>query len=122
MRYAPNGNYILVSTLDHQMNLYPVYAKAPKYGAGALKVFTGHVNSRFNLQSTIFTVTGGPNYIVQGSEDNLVYIWDAANQTVLQTLEGHSDVPLAVACNPSEEMMQFASAGRDGYVKLWELC
>lgn len=120
VRYSPNGDYILVSTLDSRVNLYPVYGTAPKLGAGAVKAYAGHVNARFSLQSAFFTSPEGPKLVLQGSEDGLVYVWDATKMAVAQTLQGHQDVPLAVACNPDESLQQIASAGRDGQVKLWQ--
>ncbi|KAG2330829.1 hypothetical protein Bca52824_002009 [Brassica carinata] len=39
-------------------------------------------------------------YIVSGSEDNCVYLWDLQHRTILQKLEGHTDAVISVSCHP----------------------
>ncbi len=43
-----------------------------------------------------FSVTGG-KWIISGSEDNKVYLWDLQSREIVQTLEGHTDVVVAVS-------------------------
>ena len=40
-------------------------------------------------------------WIVSGSEDNLVYIWNLQTKEVVQKLHGHTDVVLCTACHPT---------------------
>ena len=42
-------------------------------------------------------------WIVSGSEDNLVYIWNLQTKEVVQKLHGHTDVVLCTACHPTGE-------------------
>lgn len=44
----------------------------------------------------------GRKCIVGGSEDHKVYIWDLQTRQVIQVLEGHTDVVLAVAVSFSD--------------------
>jgi len=120
-RYSPNGEYILVSSLDHQLNLYPSRGDAPAVGAGAVKQYTGHVNSRFALQSCFYSpqASGRGNLVLQGSEDNYIYVWDVDQMNVVQRIAGHTDAVLAVASCPNANLCQVASAGRDSKVKFW---
>lgn len=125
VKYSPNGKYLLVSTLNHEINLYPTFGETPAIGAGAVKHYVGHTNARYTLQSAFYSTDKKSaihphNYIINGSEDNLIYVWDADTMRVVQTMKGHSDVVLAVACNPNAAMTQIASAGRDSLVKLWK--
>lgn len=88
------------------------------YSAGKfLKIYTGHVNRVHCVVST-FSVTNG-KYIVSGSEDKCVYIWDLQQKTMIQKLEGHTDVVISVSCHPTEN--KIASAGLDGdrSVRVW---
>lgn len=88
------------------------------YSAGKfLKVYTGHTNRAYCITST-FSVTNG-KYIVSGSEDKCVYLWDLQQKTMLQKLEGHTDTVISVTCHPAEN--KIASAGLDGdrTVRIW---
>ncbi|KAK7058803.1 WD domain protein [Paramarasmius palmivorus] len=58
-------------------------------------------------------------YIVSGSEDNKAYIWDLQTRKVIQVLEGHRDVVLAVATHPTQDIIATASMEKDPSVRLW---
>jgi COMPASS component SWD3 len=148
-RYSPNGKYLLVSTLDDHIRLFPAddnvgpesigpvvkpppgsakTAVANQYRYEPLKTYKGHKQGNYTMQTAFFSgdlssATGKKGdttkLVVSGSEDNLIYLWDADSMETQQTLEGHTDVVLAVACNPDESMLQIASASVDKTVKLW---
>lgn len=82
-----------------------------------LKTYTGHVNSKFCIPAT-FSVTNG-KYIVSGSEDNCVYLWDLQTRKIVQKLEGHTDTVIAVSCHPSENMIASGALSNDKTVKIW---
>ena len=44
---------------------------------------------------------------MSGSEDNKVYLWDLQSREVVQILEGHTDVVVAVAVSLSRSMKWF---------------
>ncbi|KAI6674750.1 hypothetical protein NL676_002656 [Syzygium grande] len=82
-KFSPNGKFILVATLNDTLKLW-------NYATGKfLKIYTGHKNSVYCLTST-FSVTNG-KYIVSGSEDRCICIWDLQGKNLIQKLEGHSD-------------------------------
>ncbi|CBI28701.3 unnamed protein product, partial [Vitis vinifera] len=110
-KFSPNGKYILVATLDDTLKLW-------NYSTGkSLKIYTGHVNKVYCIASA-FSVTYG-KYIVSGSEDKCVYVWDLQGKNPLQKLEGHTDTVISVSCHPNEN--KIASAGLDGdkTVRIW---
>lgn len=82
-----------------------------------LKIYTGHANEVYCITST-FSVTNG-KYIVSGSEDKCVYLWDLQGKNMVQKIEGHSDAVISVTCHPTEN--KIASAGLDGdrTVRIW---
>ena len=81
-----------------------------------LKTYTGHINSKFCIPAT-FSVTNG-KYIVSGSEDNCVYLWDLQTRKIVQKLKGHADTVIAVSCHPSENMIASGALGNDKTVKI----
>lgn len=80
-----------------------------------LKHYTGHTNSKYCIFAT-FSVTNG-KYIVSGSEDNCVYLWNLQDRNVFQRLEGHTDAVLSVSCHPTEN--KIASASLDRTIRIW---
>jgi len=82
-----------------------------------VKIYTGHVNSKYCIPAT-FSVTNG-KYIVSGSEDNRVYLWDLQTRKIVQKLEGHTDTVIAVSCHPSKNMIASGALGNDNTVKIW---
>ncbi|KAF8664544.1 hypothetical protein HU200_054726 [Digitaria exilis] len=109
--FSPNGKFILVATLDHSLKLC-------NFANGKfLKVYGGHVNEQYCIQSA-FSVTNG-KYIVSGSEDNCVYIWDLQGRNILQKLEGHTDTVISVSCHPSENKIASGGLDNDRTVRLW---
>ncbi|KAL2339052.1 hypothetical protein Fmac_013498 [Flemingia macrophylla] len=82
-----------------------------------LKAYTGHVNSKYCISST-FSITNG-KYVVGGSEDNRIYLWELQTRKMVQKLEGHSDTVVSVSCHPTENMIASGALGNDKTVKIW---
>ena len=111
VKFSPNGKYILIATLDNTLKLWD-------YSRGrCLKTYTGHKNEKYCVFAS-FSVTG-VKWIVSGSEDNLVYIWNLQTKEIVQKLQGHTDVVISAACHPTENIIASAALGNDKTVKLW---
>ena len=82
-----------------------------------LKTYTGHKNEKYCIFAN-FSVTGG-KWIVSGSEDSQVYIWNLQTKEIVQKLNGHTDVVLSTACHPTENIIASASLENDKTIKLW---
>lgn len=84
--------------------------------------------------SACFSVTAG-KWIVAGSEDGKVYIWDLQSRELVQVLEGHegkfvdmvtdawanltTDVVVAVHTHPSQNMIATGSIDKDCAIRIW---
>jgi U3 small nucleolar RNA-associated protein 13 len=71
--------------------------------------------------------TAGKGLILTGSGDKTIKVWNLSDYSCVRTFEGHSNSVLKIAWlkvpNPDErgrKHMQFASAGGDGLVKVWD--
>ena len=80
-----------------------------------LKTYTGHTNSKYCIFAT-FSVTNG-KYIVSGSENSCVYLWDLEARNIIQKIEGHTDTVLSVSCHPTEN--KIASGSLDRTIRIW---
>lgn len=83
-----------------------------------MKTYTGHKNEKYCIFAN-FSVTGG-KWIVSGSEDNLVYIWNLQTKEIVQKLQGHTDVVISTACHPTENIIASAALENDKTIKLWK--
>ena len=81
------------------------------------KTYTGHVNNKYCIFST-FSVTNG-KYIVSGSEDNCVYLWDLQAKNIVQKLEGHTDTVISVSCHPTENKIASGALENDKTLRIW---
>jgi len=57
-------------------------------------------------------------FIVSGSMDGVIRLWNCQSYQFLNTLKGHTSIVESVAFNPTSNLI--ASCSRDGTVRLWE--
>lgn len=94
------------------------FQKLWNYSTGKfLKIYTGHANKVYCISST-FSVTNG-KYIVSGSEDHCVYLWDLQGKNLIQKLEGHKDTVISVSCHPTENKIASAGLDNDRTIRIW---
>lgn len=77
--------------------------------------FKGHQNTAKNVVRASF----GPReaFVLGGSEDGAVYVWDVATGKLLEKLAGHGGVTYNAKWHEKQALM--ASSSHDGTVKTW---
>ncbi|KZF20200.1 WD40 domain-containing protein [Xylona heveae TC161] len=106
-----DSRYLLVNMSDHEIQLIDIET------AETVRRYLGQQQGRFVIRSGF----GGAseNFIISGSEDSRVYIWNRESGTLVETLEGHaSGCVNSVSWNPTDPCL-FASAGDDKKVRIW---
>ncbi len=90
-----------------------VVAQSPALPRAELVLQTGHTAS---VNALALSPDG--RFLVSGSEDVTLKIWDTATGNVLRTLSGHDQSVLAAAVSPDGR--QIASGGADQTVRVWD--
>lgn len=126
VRFSPNGRFVLAWTLDSCIRLWR-YLGAD--GGGCVKTFQGHVNRSYSLSGTFgeYTCldeeTGSMKveaFVVSGSEDGDVVVWDVNSKEILWRGVGHKDVVLSVDWAKTKDGKgMLASVGKDRQLRVW---
>ena len=79
VRFSPNGQYVSASTLDDQILIWD-------FASGTLvRALTGHKNTLYCLSTEFWAACGG-QWVVSGSEDCNVYVWNIQNSAMALAL------------------------------------
>jgi COMPASS component SWD3 len=83
MTFAPNGKFILSANLDSKLRLWNVVS------GKCAKTYEGHQNSKYCCTAA-FSVSSTGRYVVSGSENSFIFIWDLQTKEIVQKLQGHT--------------------------------
>ena len=85
-----------------------------------VQTFTGHSDGGLDWYAGVTSIAFSPTgeWIVSGSEDHTIKVWDLSSGKEIRTLAGHSAFVRSVALSSDGELL--ASAG-DDIIKLWDL-
>eukprot|EP00051_Salpingoeca_urceolata_P015999 m.210453 g.210453 ORF g.210453 m.210453 type:complete len:152 (-) comp18560_c0_seq8:132-587(-) len=103
-----NGTTLLISYRGNNNTLLDMRMQR------VLHRLRGHQNTCKNFIRAKF---GPSSLVVGGSEDALVYLWDANSGAVVETLAGHDGVVYDAVWSPSQQML--ASCGDEGTIRTW---
>ncbi|KAJ6644059.1 WD repeat-containing protein 5 [Pseudolycoriella hygida] len=109
--FCPNSDYVLVGALfSNTMHLLDVWNEE------TIETYTGRKSEETALSANFSS--GGGEWIVSGSEDCMVYIWNTKKSEFCQRLSGHTGLVVSAVFHPVENII--ASASFDGTVKIWQ--
>jgi len=109
---SPDGQTVLTCSRDGTLKLCDLrtYAAVQTYKDPNFRVGLDWVKARFSSDG---------QYVVGGSSDGVVFIWDTSTGELRKSLaNGHKKTVICVSWNPLGH--QLATADRDGNIVLWE--
>jgi WD40 repeat protein len=113
VKLSHDGKSVLVSCMPDELQLYSLEGRLQ-----LTRKFVGHVHARYQIKSCF----GAPKdrFVLSGSEDGHVYVWQNNNTTPIEVLSGHTGSVNAVAWNPVLSRKLFASCSDDRTIRLWQ--
>ncbi len=109
LKISNDGNCMLCSCLDETIKLLD------KSNGELLNEYKGHKNASYKVEATLSYDDG---FVVSGSEDNNVYIWDLVETKMLAKLKAHAGVVCGLAYHPKDHL--FVSSSFDGTLRVWK--
>ena len=106
--FSSDKNCILASSLDGTIRLLD------KDSGELLNDYSGHCNNQYKISSCLDNTDA---YVLSGSEDNLIYVWDLVDAKILAKIPGHGNVVTSISYHPKQ--LEFVSASVDGTIRIW---
>ncbi len=100
-----DGNAVLVSTLDSTIRLMD------KGNGNLLQSYKGHTNKDYRIRSCLGM---GDAYVISGSEDGQIYVWDLLSGRVVKKLQAHEGKVASMVSFNDGRGKEWVSAGVDG--------
>ncbi|KAL9715363.1 hypothetical protein Ac2012v2_002027 [Leucoagaricus gongylophorus] len=112
VKISQNSRYALINLAPDELRLWDLDTNR------VARKYTGQKQGRHVIRSCFGGVDG--HFVVSGSEDSKVYIWNCESGSILEELSGHGEGSVnSVAWHPRNERM-FASCSDDHTVRIWE--
>lgn len=108
-KLSNDQNCVLVSTMDSTIRLMD------KSSGKLLNQFKGHQQEKYKIDS-VFSYNDA--YVISGSEDGFIYIWDNLEGNVIKNVKSHSGTISTVDHHPST--FSYITGGDDGIIRVWE--
>ena len=103
-----DANCLLVSSLDDRIRLLD------RESGQVLASYKGHRNRDYRIVSTL---SNDDAYVVSGSEDGRIVVWDLVECGVVEDWIAHQRATMCTAYHPTEH--QISSGGGDGVLNIW---
>ncbi len=123
LAYTSNSESVIIAGLDSKM---VQLSAPPANGDENSKPSTGSREHTFELmkdeQNSLITslvITPDNKYLITGSRDKTIRIWDISSGKEIRILRGHNDEINSLVLSPDGKLL--ASASTDQTVRLWNL-
>ena len=100
LQFSSDGNHILISTDASLIIMVDAFECSVK------QVFLGHANDNGSELEACFTPC--TKYVLSGSEDSNIHVWNVADGSIATTLRGHVGAVGHVICSPKYELVASA--------------
>ena len=123
-----NNSYLSISSLDSHLRLWHRTQGESHKGKGRcrqVRMLTGHQNTKHCMLTTACNIIRSDgisaNFLVSGSEDTNVYLWDLSSRELPAiALEGHCAPVVATASSQNKDLpAMIVSGDLDGQLKMW---
>ncbi|KAI0437697.1 WD40-repeat-containing domain protein [Xylaria telfairii] len=106
---SQNSRHLLVNQTNGLAQLVDLVHRIP------IQNYTGHIGGEFVIRASL----GGAHemFVISGSEDGSIYIWNKSSGQCVQKLAAHSPRCNSVSWCPTNPQL-FASCGDDGKIKM----
>jgi mitogen-activated protein kinase organizer 1 len=102
---------ICVSTLDDHVRLLD------RVTGELLNSYSGHINSQLQVGHCI---TNDDSYVITGSEDGSIFIYDLMETKIVERLDGHERTICGIAYTPQKSEICLLTASADSTIKVWK--
>lgn len=102
---------ICVSTLDNHVRLLD------RMTGELLNSYKGHINSGLQVGHCI---SNDDAYVISGSEDGSLYIWELMEANTVEVLVGHKKTICGIAYHPIAKEICLLSSSADSTVCVWK--
>lgn len=103
-----DGKCVLAGCLDSTVRLLD------KEGGELLASYTGHRHESIKMDCAFMPTD---EFVLCGSEDGQIYMWDLVEEAVVKRIKAHSGVVCSIAVHPKGECI--LSSSTDGTVNVW---
>jgi COMPASS component SWD3 len=132
--FTPSSTYLFSSTLSSVLRIYNIHT------SNVLKTFrhASYVSERFPCPAIVYSrprqtesdPTEAMNldetpkaeaWLVSGSENGKIVIWDVGSRNVVGILEGHERPVVALAVSPDGRKIASGSLEPEKTIRIWEI-